>query len=295
MPPHITICICTYQRAAMLQRLLETLEKQDTRGQFTFSIVVADNDAARSAEPVVTAFSQRSHLETLYRSQPVKNIALTRNATLAAAKGDFIAFIDDDEFPADDWLSQLLTTCLNHDVAGVLGPVRPHFESTPPAWLTKGRFCDRPVHPTGQRLQFSQCRTGNVLFRRKVIADLAEPFRPQFGSGGEDVDFFQRMNAQGHVFVWCEEAAAYETVPPSRWTRRYYLERALLRGRINLKLRETRNKALLTSVVAVPIYSLILPFTLFAGQHVFMNYSIRFCDHLGRILTVLGVNPIDSR
>jgi len=279
----------------MLKRLLETLERQQTGDQFTYSIVVADNDAAKSAEPVVTAFRQQSKLQTIYRSQPVQNIALTRNAALAAATGDYIAFIDDDEFPADDWLAQLLATCEKHNVAGVLGPVRPHFESPPPAWITKGRFCERPVHPTGMVLGSTQCRTGNVLFRREIIVDLSEPFRPEFGTGGEDVDFFQRMTSQGQVFVWCEEAAAYETVPPSRWTRRYMLERALLRGQINLKMRGTRTKALLTSAVAVPLYSLLLPFTLLGGQHVFMNYSIRFCDHLGRILALFRINPVRER
>jgi len=295
MLSHLTVCICTYKRAAMLTRLLETLEQQQTGGAFTFSIVVADNDAAQSAEPVVSTFARKSAVKTVYCSQPIQNIALTRNAALAAADGDYIAFIDDDEFPADNWLVNLVATCEKYGVAGVLGPVRPHFETPPPSWIIKGRFCERPVHPTGMVLQGSQCRTGNVLFRRDIIAGQATPFHLEFGTGGEDVDFFLRMIAAGHVFVWCEEAVAYETVPPSRWTRRFMLERALLRGRNNLKLRGQRTKALLTSVIAVPLYSLILPFTLLGGQHRFMHTCIRFCDHLGRILALFGINPVRER
>src|SRR6185503_7670952 len=63
---HISVCICTYRRPALLARLLEALEGQDTGGAFTYSIVVCDNDAARSSEPVVSAFSRSSRLEVQY-------------------------------------------------------------------------------------------------------------------------------------------------------------------------------------------------------------------------------------
>jgi hypothetical protein len=49
------------------------------------------------------------------------------------------------------------------------------------------------------------------------------------------------------------------------------------------------------SCVAVPIYAIALPLTLVAGQHVFMKYCIKFCDHAGRVLGVLGINPVDAR
>jgi len=279
----------------MLRRLLEKLAGLETENSFTYSAVVADNDAARSAEPIVRAVAASVPYEIVYCSEPTKNIALVRNKTLAHARGDFIAFIDDDEFPVERWLIELLRTCEQRGVAGVLGPVRPFFDTPPPAWLIKGRFCERPEHPTGTVMEGSKCRTGNVLFRRTLIDGDAEPFRREFGTGGEDVDFFMRMNARGHVFVWCNEAPAYESVPPSRWTRRYLINRALLRGRNNLKLKGARARMVLTSCVAVPLYSVVLPFTLLGGQHIFMNYAIRFCDHLGRILALLHVHPVGER
>ena len=66
-----------------------------------------------------------------------------------------------------------------------------------------------------------------------MFAGDAQPFRPEFLTG-EDQDFFRRMIDRGHVFVWCDEAVAYEVVPPVRWRRTFMLRRALLRGRISL-------------------------------------------------------------
>ena len=57
---HISICICTFRRPNLLKRLLDELIAQCTEGWFTYSVVVADNDVARSAEPVVAAFGALS-------------------------------------------------------------------------------------------------------------------------------------------------------------------------------------------------------------------------------------------
>jgi succinoglycan biosynthesis protein ExoM len=292
---HITVCICTYQRPAWLKRLLEALEKQETSNLFTFSVVVADNDVARSGEEVVLSFASRSHLQVNYCREPIRNIALARNQAIKHAHGDFIAFIDDDEFPNRDWLAQLLQTCDKYNSAGVLGPVRPHFAETPPKWVLAGRFCERPEQPTGTIMKWSACRTGNVLLRRSILAGIKEPFDPEFGTGAEDKDFFMRMSRRGCMFVWCNEAVTFETVPPSRWTRRYMFKRALLRGRNVLKHRGVRTRLVMKSIIAAPLYSLILPLTLLCGQHIFMKYGIRFCDHLGRLLALIGINPIRER
>ena len=55
--PHIAVCICTYRRPACLERLLDALATQETENLFTYSIVIADNDAARSAESIVEKFA----------------------------------------------------------------------------------------------------------------------------------------------------------------------------------------------------------------------------------------------
>jgi succinoglycan biosynthesis protein ExoM len=295
MLPHITVCICTFRRPALLRRLLIDLKGQQTHHLFTFAIVVSDNDGEHTARPVVAEVAAGSPVQFTYCSEERQNIALARNCALAHARGDFIAFIDDDEFPVPNWLYHLLTTCEQTRASGVLGPVRPHFDVSPPRWIIDGGFCERPEHPTGTVMEWSKCRTGNVLLRRAMLHDLPAPFRAEFGTGGEDVDFFHRMTLRGHVFVWCNEAVAYEVVPPTRWTRRYMLARALLRGRNNLKLGNTRAKALVKSIIAVPAYSLVLPGALLFGQHVFMKYGIKFCDHLGRVLALAGLNPVKHR
>jgi succinoglycan biosynthesis protein ExoM len=293
--PHITVCICTFRRPLYLKRLLEKLQEQSNEGLFSFSAVVCDNDAKQSAAPIVAAARETATFDITYCCEPRQNIALARNKALEQAHGDFVAFIDDDEFPVANWLQSLLSACDTYAADGVLGPVRPHFESPPPNWILKGGFCQRPEHTTGMKMQWNQCRTGNLLFRRRILEGTAQAFRAEFGTGGEDKDLFMRLTEQGRVFVWCNEAVAYETVLPSRYSRRCMIRRALLRGRISLKFPVGRLRLLGRSAVAIPLYCMALPVLLLLGHHWFMRYFVKLCDHLGRLLTVLGINPISER
>jgi glycosyltransferase involved in cell wall biosynthesis len=289
---HISVCICTFRRPNFLGALLSRLEQQQTNDRFTYSIIVADNDAGQTSHQVVSAFAGRSTIAITYSCEARQNISLARNEVLRHATGEFVAFIDDDELPEIDWLATMLQACEMYAASGVLGPVRPHFEEPPPRWVIDGRFCERPEYATGHVMDWPDCKTGNVLLRRSILAGLPEVFDPIFGSGSEDQDFFRRMMGSGHVFVWCNEGAVYETVPKERCKRTYMLRRAMLRGRNSLNVPVGRVSRLARSVAAVPAYLLILPFALFMGQHVFMRYCIRLCDHAGRLLALVRLNPV---
>lgn len=288
---HVTVCICTYKRPELLLRLLTALGAQDTGGLFTFSVVVADNDHLESARAIVSDFAAAAPMRIRYCVEPRQNIALARNKAVDNATGDadFLAFIDDDEEPFPDWLVQLAKAIEQYDADGVLGPVVPRFETAPPKWIARGRLFDRPSPPTGTWLRWKQTRTGNVLLRRGIFDDEGNRFRPEYGCGGEDVDFFRRMIAKGMRFVWCAEARVYEVVPAERCRRTYMLKRALLRGRAP----HNQGWPVVVSLVAVPAYAVALPVLLVFGQHVFMRYLIKECDHLGRLLAFVAGKRMD--
>lgn len=281
---HITVCACTYKRPRLLSRLLTALGTQDTGGRFTYSVVVADNDHLESARAMVSDFAAAAPIPIHYCVEPRQNIALARNKAVEHATGDFVAFIDDDEAPPRDWLLRLLEAIERYAADGVLGPVVPHFETPPPNWIARGKFFDRPSPPTGTWLRWKQTRTGNVLLRRAIFGDPANRFRPECGRGGEDVDFFRRMMAAGMRFVWCAEARVYESVPPERCRHSYLLKRALVRGRAP----HNQGWPVLTSLLAAPAYALALPVLLLFGQHIFMRYLIKECDHLGRLFVFVA-------
>jgi len=271
------------------------LFSQRTEGRFSYDIVIVDNDFARSGEPVVRSVECESPVPIRYLVEPEQNIALARNKAVGAARGECVAFIDDDEFPEDDWLLTLLGAMKTFGADGALGPVKPYFQCPPPRWVLRGRFFDRPSHVTGHVLHWHECYTGNVLFKKCVIDELHPPFRPEFGSGGEDRDFFRRLIARGRSFVWCESAVVRETITPFRWQRRVMIQRALLRGKMAARQRDRMGWSLAKSALATMCYSSALPFALLLGQDVVMHCAIRCCDHLGKLLAVLGIDPVRTK
>lgn len=287
----ICVCVCTYKRPEFLKRLLREVNRQATSGLFSVSIAVVDNDVERSAEGAVAEMRPSLQIPVSYDVEPQRSIARARNRVVAMADGDFLAFIDDDEFPADNWLLLLFTTCREYKADGVLGPVLRHFEEKPPEWLERSRFFIRPIFPTGLEVAWHSSRTSNVLVRRETVLGDEAPFRPQFRAG-EDQDFFRRKIEQGFRFVWSDEAVVYETIPPNRWTRVYQVRRALLQGACENLQPSCNAMSIMKSMVAVPLYLIALPFAMLLGQHHFMSLLEKMSFHAGKLLKFFGINPI---
>jgi predicted glycoside hydrolase/deacetylase ChbG (UPF0249 family) len=289
--PHIAVCICTYKRPRELTRLLRDLDRLKTDGQFTYSVVVADNDAARSGEPAVDEARRTMHVPVKYCAEPEKGIARARNRVIANADGDYFALIDDDEFPEPDWLLNLLETCREYGVDGVLGPVKRYLDEGAPMWLKRSSLYDRAVRPTGMAVAWRGARTGNALVKREVFAGDDAPFDVGFAAG-EDQDFFRRKIEEGRRFVWSSDAVVWEELPPARWKRTYFLRKALLHGSYAALQPDCGAKSVVKSLVAVPLYAVALPFAFVAGQHRFMTLLVKLCDHLGKLLSLVGIRPI---
>jgi succinoglycan biosynthesis protein ExoM len=81
-------------------------------------------------------------------------------------------------------------------------------------------------------------------------------------------------------------------VPPTRWDRNIMMRRALLRGATAVLHPTYGAKQIAKSVIAVPLYTVALPFAFLLGQHHFMKLLIPLCDHLGALLALVGMNPI---
>jgi glycosyltransferase involved in cell wall biosynthesis len=280
----------------MLRRLLLRLEEQKTNGLFDYSIVIVDNDKSESARQIVESYARQSKISIHYYVEPEQNIAIARNRALVNTQGDFVGFIDDDEFPQECWLLRLYNALNHYKCDGVLAPVLPFFEHEPPSWVLKGSYFDRPCHRTGYVLDWKNTRSGNALLNRELFRKERKWFDPAFGSGGEDRDFFRRMIEEGHVFIWCNEAFVYETILPNRWKRTVLLKRALLRGKMALNSPEgDRPLSIIKSVIAILVYTTSLPLLAMFGHNIFMKYLIRTCDHLGKFFSFLGIDLVREK
>lgn len=301
MKDHISICICTYHRNQMLERLLRSLKSQETGGLFDYSVVVVDNDAAGLAKETVARLKAELDLSIDYDIEWEHTIPAARNRALGIARGNYIAIIDDDEFAPEQWLITLYRAIQRLGVDGGLGPVYPFFSQKPPRWLIRGRFCEREVLPTGTLLEYAQTRTGNVLLKKDVFDRNQIRFDLKWKTSGSDRAFFKEAIAGGCRFIAVKEAPVYETVPPERWKKSYYLKRSLVHGFNTYRNSSSEIHGLsriwipLKLASASGVYMLAMPFAACMGSHILVKCMERGGHHLSRLLAQLGIELIKKR
>ncbi|HEX9814751.1 MAG TPA: glycosyltransferase, partial [Myxococcota bacterium] len=147
----VSICIATCSRPQGLANLLGAFETLEIPAGVAFQVVVVDNDPAGSAKAVCDEVVERHGYPLRYLVEKRRGIPFARNAALGVAlsDSDFIAFIDDDEVPESDWLSELLRVQDYYRAGVVTGPCLPQYTEPPPNWIVEGGFHERPRHPTG--------------------------------------------------------------------------------------------------------------------------------------------------
>lgn len=228
MAETISVLVCTYRRMPQLALLLDDLAAQTRRPD---EIVVVDNDQTGSAQATVTAFAARAPCPVRYEVQPLKNISITRNRTVALAGGDWFAFVDDDERTPPDWLERMLACALSHGVTGVQGPLVYRVPPEAPEWIRRADHYGMPRDPTGTVVTPNRTWINNALIRASAVRAVPGPFDEVFGlTGGEDSDMLARLLALGHTLIWCDEAVVTEPVHPSRLNLRWILLRAMRGG-----------------------------------------------------------------
>lgn len=235
--PNVVVAIPTFRRPQSLTRLLAALEKLDTAAAVT--VIVADNDSEKheglDACGKLTAY--RWPLDPFIA--PERGIANVRNALVERAlthECDFIAMLDDDEWPDRLWLDAFLRAQAETGADALHGCILREFETMP--GLIAARLDGiKPMHGLTGAVDMIP-GTGNVIFRRACFADMPRPcFDPAFAlCGGEDSDFFERLRRQGRRFAWSEEAVVHAWVPASRGNLKWALSRAYSVGNSDMRV-----------------------------------------------------------
>ncbi len=233
-PPRLSVAICTKDRAARLARLLGALERLVPDQMFAdIEVVVVDNASVNSDTRDVVAQFPRIH----YVFEPKVGLNFARNAALAAATGDLVAYLDDDVVVDRGWLAGLADAWRScPDAGGFTGLVLPYRLSTEAQVLfeLRGGFgrgfrrfefrrarYGKPLYPVGAGEFGAGC---NMAFRRALLIELGG-FDEALDTGaplpgGGDLDIFYRVVRSGHTIVYEPRYAVYhehrETIPQLR-------------------------------------------------------------------------------
>jgi glycosyltransferase involved in cell wall biosynthesis len=131
MEARISIVIVTYNRPLLVQQTVRSLLNQSVQ---PFEILVIDDGSNPPLK--ITADFQNFKL---IRFDKEKGLSNSRNFGINAAKGEYVAFLDDDTVVSQHWLEAVQKGIASGgDVLG--GPLRPLYKANPPSWWTEKDF-----------------------------------------------------------------------------------------------------------------------------------------------------------
>lgn len=221
----------------MLDEALRSSVVQQLDAGNTFDVVVVDNSAEHNAEQQVRDFARSSAVRIRYIHEPKPGISAARNCGVAASKGDFVAFLDDDEAATSSrWLAHLLHTQRRFRADAVFGKVECVVLGGERVYAEMvrqmigrdlgSRACVVPDQSV------AQLGTGNSLFRLDRLQG-SKSFDNRLGkSGGEDTALISRLARAGARFAWAPDAVVKESAEASRACLRFVIERRFSNGQM---------------------------------------------------------------
>lgn len=260
----LSIILPTFNRAAALGHAVDALLHQ-TAPHDAYEIIVVDNNCTDGTKARLASITD-NRVRCLRELR--QGVSHARNTALAVARGDIIAFTDDDVEAAPDWAATIIDALdARPDVDGVGGRVLPAWQARCPAWLTRAhwgplalqdhgdqpRIFDRgsPIGLVGANLALRAAvfhRVGEFALNVQRVCD---------GIGStEDHDLLHRVYASGGRMLYQPDLLVIARVQPDRYARAYHRRWHEGHGRFHALMRLPEMERTRKTVAGVPAHLL---------------------------------------
>jgi cellulose synthase/poly-beta-1,6-N-acetylglucosamine synthase-like glycosyltransferase len=219
--PFCSVVVCTRHRAAELERCLVGLRQLDYP---RYEVIVVDNTRG---DENVRRLAEAADAQLVV--EPTVGLSRARNAGVRRARGELVAFIDDDAVAQPTWLRTHAAAFRDPSVAATTGRIFMNSSATPAAqaWAvvedlgeTPSRV-DRTIPDWFERANFGGIGVGSNMVFRSVLFGQGLSFRESLGLGegerplGEEHYAFFTLLSEGHVIAYLPDAVVYHDPPTS--------------------------------------------------------------------------------
>ena len=184
--PRVSVVVCSFNGSRTIRQCLDGLEKLTYPN---FEVIVVDDGSTDGTGEIARKYDVR-----LIRTEN-RGLSAARNTGLAAAKGEIVAYLDDDACPDPNWLGYLVDTFRKMNCAAVGGPNIP-FPDDGPIAACIGHTPGRPTHVLLSDWEAEHIPGCNMAFRKEMLQAIGG-FDTQFRVAGDDVDVCWRLRNSG--------------------------------------------------------------------------------------------------
>ncbi len=254
----LTAVICTHDRPDDLRRCLDAFAIIDD----AVEVIVVDSASTPPCRELVEEYAS-SIPGLTYLREDAPGLARARNRGREAARGDIVAFVDDDAAPHPHWALRIVEPFADPSIGCVGGSCHAFFPD-----------CERPRWLSDRLLQFAgitrfetarEARSSaewpfgaNIAFRREAL-EAVDGFPEHLGRNGtsllsgEESAAIEAVRDAGWRIVLHPDAAVDHAVPGSRCISRYYWQRLWWAGVTRARMRGSRGRTLARLLAAAPL------------------------------------------
>jgi glucosyl-dolichyl phosphate glucuronosyltransferase len=242
----ITVIICTFNRCQSLAKALESVATTTLPESEEWEVVVVDNNSDDQTREVAKEFCQRYPDRFRYLFEPRQGKSYALNSGVQEARGDVLAFVDDDVTVESTWLRNLTAELRSGEWAGAGGRILLQWSCPPPSWLPVKEWYGRaPLTMFDLGLEAGPLADApfgtNMAFHRRVF-EKHGIFRTDLGPrpnsevrNNEDTEFGRRLLAAGEQLKYEPTAVVYHPVPQNRLEKDYFLRWWFNKGRADVQ------------------------------------------------------------
>jgi glucosyl-dolichyl phosphate glucuronosyltransferase len=233
MRPDVSVVICTYNRAQSLSQTLQSLEALVLPPAISWELIVVDNNSKDKTKQTVAHFAAADKLPLKYVFESRPGLSQARNAGIANAEAEIIAFTDDDVTVEPDWISKLVAAFSKYDCIAIGGRVFPVWPGARPSWFHETGPYATPKAIVYFDLGDEVCVPAaapygaNMAFRKAVFQKYGN-FRVDLGRvadslmGGEDIEFFERLKKGHEKILYAPDVIVHHPVTKDRLEKKYF-------------------------------------------------------------------------
>ncbi len=239
--PWLSVVICTYNRADILRGSIESLLNQ-TGATGTFEILVVDNNSTDDTAAVARRYATDHGIRYIF--EPAQGLAHARNRGYAEARGEYVAYLDDDARADPVWIAGIHKIIQQSDrrPIGIGGPIYPYYLSEKPDWFLD-EYEIRTWGDAPRFLEKGEFFSGsNMVFSREVLARFGG-FDTDLGVKGDTLNLGEETRLfnkiwdgflEHELFYYSPALKVYHLVPADKMNLHYFFKRRFMVGQSSL-------------------------------------------------------------
>jgi len=234
----VSAIVPTHNRSRYLRDAIISLQKQDFPDD-EYEIIVVDNNSTDDTLEVVKECNGNDKKKVIYVKDSEIGLHNARHTGAKTAKGEILAYVDDDGICDVKWLYEIVKPYDNPEVGCVGGKILPKWEAVPPGWIRQypSYLSLLDLGDEVKELKMPRIYGCNLSIRRSLLFEVGG-FNPDaFGDkrqiwfrGDGESGLLRKVLASGRKIIYTPHAIIYHVIPEKRLTLDYFKRRSFIEG-----------------------------------------------------------------